>query len=106
MHLVAESRKILRAHDSLGRLGGEEFAALLPHTDQHGTQLVAQKLCEAISNAGLIIGTSKLELTISVGIAQLRPEGDNLTTFLERADSALYKAKRTGRNRAVLAEAV
>lgn len=106
VHLVAEARQILRAPDSLGRLGGEEFAVLLPHTDQHGAQLVAQKLCAAISNAGLIVGTSKLELSISVGIAQLKPEGDNLTELLQRADRALYKAKDTGRNRVVLAEAV
>lgn len=105
-HIVSESRRILRSSDSIGRLGGDEFAVLLPHTDRNSAQLVAQKLCAEISSSKLMVGSSELVFRISIGIAQLDPERDSIEGFLERGDCALYKAKKTGRNRVVLAEAV
>jgi len=104
LHLAEQSRKILRAHDVFGRLGGEEFAVLLTHTDQAGAQTVAEKLRSAISSTFLQIGLSKLAITISVGVAQLRHEDDDKTMLLQRADQALYKAKNSGRNQTALAE--
>jgi diguanylate cyclase (GGDEF)-like protein len=105
VNVVAEVRKVLRESDALGRLGVDEFAVLLPHTDLENAKLVAQKLCAAVSNAKLMVGKLRLDIKISIGIVQLNPDGDSIKDFLERGDRALYAAKRSGRNRAVLAEA-
>jgi diguanylate cyclase (GGDEF)-like protein len=106
VHLVEQTRKVLRAQDVMGRLGGEEFAVLLPHTGHVGAQVLAEKLRTAISSSSLRVGAAELAVTVSVGMAQHRSGAEDLTELLERADQALYAAKSKGRNQVVLAEAV
>jgi diguanylate cyclase (GGDEF)-like protein len=89
---------MIRDIDTLGRWGGEEFLLILPHTDIEQAQLVAEKLREAIAGAFLPVVGRK---TASLGVATYLPT-DSLTDILDRADSALYKAKKSGRNHVCL----
>lgn len=84
----------------VARLGGEEFAVLLDRS----TRETARLLAEAIREATLSGGEAEVpSMTVSIGVADMRPE-DSLSLMTERADAALYEAKRAGRNRVVLAQ--
>ncbi|NOY90545.1 MAG: sensor domain-containing diguanylate cyclase [Deltaproteobacteria bacterium] len=95
----------LRKVDTLARVGGEEFLAVLPKTTSLEAACVAEKLRAAIADA-LIPGGRGQEggrLTISVGVTQRRP-GESSAEAWKRADEALYAAKRSGRNRVFLTD--
>jgi len=93
----------LRPNDCFGRLGGEEFAVLLPETAAPDAYLVAERLRNAI--AGMPIdGTPGLTVTASFGIAAFAKETGTLDAWLQAADTALYAAKHAGRNRSVIAD--
>jgi diguanylate cyclase (GGDEF)-like protein len=84
----------------MGRLGGEEFALLLPETDNQEAFEVAQRLRIAVSITDLIIEDyPALQLTISIGVSSLSQNCNDLDLLLDLADKALYKAKNTGRNK-------
>lgn len=90
-------RDRLRAEDWVGRLGGEEFLALLPDDDAAGAATVAETLRASVEGMGVRVGEDVLRVTVSVGWATL--EGDEgPEDLLRRADDALYEAKRAGRN--------
>jgi len=86
-----------RSSDLAARVGGEEFALLLPHTDRASAVLIEQRLRAALKMAcGL---QPQLTVDYSAGLALLQPSDDSLTTFMVRADSGLYLAKSQGRGR-------
>lgn len=85
----------VRGPDVSARWGGEEFVVACPHTDLEGTRQLAEFLRQAIVVDKLKDGSV---LSASFGVAQLQPD-DTLETLMERADAALYKSKRDGRNR-------
>ncbi|MGC9385634.1 MAG: GGDEF domain-containing protein [Hydrogenovibrio sp.] len=87
---------LLRPQDQLCRVGGEEFAVLLPDTDLATAEQLAEHYRQSI--ADLTIERGRLSVTISLGVVQLR-ETDSLQAFYKRADRALYRAKKLGRNR-------
>lgn len=90
----------IRTMDIVGRYGGEEFAFVLPETGESATVL-AERLREAVEVAPIPTCEGDIAVTISVGVA-LMDEGDKeLADTLNRADAALYEAKRTGRNKVV-----
>ena len=90
-------RDRLRAEDWIGRLGGEEFLAILPDDDADGATVVAENLREAVETMGVRHEGEMLRVTASVGWSSL--EGDEgAEELLRRADGALYAAKRAGRN--------
>lgn len=91
-------REHLRGSDLLGRLGGEEFAILLPKTDLDGGVQVAGKLRQAIANLSPSLGFG---VSASFGVARRGGKFDQLDPMLERADQAMYAAKRNGRNQVV-----
>lgn len=94
-------RKELRNFDLVGRMGGEEFAAILPETTIEKALEVAERLRKAVARFEVPIVTGgSLSLTVSVGLAGLMAgeENANLDQMLRQADRALYKAKRAGRN--------
>lgn len=97
-HVAQAISRRLRASDVLGRYGGEEFVVLLPNTTLEDSQLVAEELRESIARSSLKKNDQVVEVTISIGVAQIGPEGDSLNKLLQRADAALYQAKQAGRN--------
>ncbi|WP_334186582.1 GGDEF domain-containing protein [Noviherbaspirillum sp.] len=88
----------LRAIDSLARIGGDEFAVLMPETDLSSAVIAAERLQRQNADPD---ASAPEPATCSIGIATFR-EGDTLESLLTRADEALYKAKAMGRNRAVV----
>lgn len=88
----------VRGTDVLGRIGGEEFALLMPHTPVEGAWQLANRLREAISCAYAEVDGLRIHVTASLGVAELYP-GEDFDSFYARADAALYAAKQSGRNR-------
>jgi diguanylate cyclase (GGDEF)-like protein len=92
----------LRISDLSGRIGGEEFAALLPCPLEEGV-LVAERVREAFEASGIVCEEGPVDTTVSIGVAG-GPAGTELEVLLAAADTALYQAKRSGRNRVEAAE--
>lgn len=92
----------LRATDIVGRLGGEELAVMLPDTDRASARKVAEQLRQRVRDLPLVHGQVTLPpLTISVGVAMAPGDAADAASLIARADQALYRAKRAGRNRVV-----
>jgi diguanylate cyclase (GGDEF)-like protein len=101
---VAEScRSSLRSDDILGRLGGEEFAVVLPNTHAADACDVASRLQLAIQGINLS-DMASMPVTVSVGVAEYDPACKTFDILLERADKAMYTAKNSGRNRVTVWE--
>ena len=92
----------LRITDLSGRVGGEEFAALLPCPLEEGV-IAAERVREAFADSGIVVEDGPVDTTVSIGVAG-GPAGTELEVLLAAADSALYQAKRNGRNRVAAAE--
>jgi len=92
----------LRISDLSGRIGGEEFAALLPCSLEEGV-LAAERVRGAFADSGIVVEDGPVDTTVSIGVAG-GPAGTELEVLLAAADTALYQAKRGGRNRVELAE--
>lgn len=97
-------RTSIRPYDALGRYGGEEFIGILPGCSRDNAMDLAERLRRRISSEPVDLGTTRIPITISLGLAmwQAGDEGD-MQALLRAADAALYRAKRGGRNRAVAA---
>lgn len=95
---------LIRSHvrdvDVSGRIGGEEFAILLPDTDREGAALVAERMRRSLNSVAIAVEDTNLNVAASFGVAELVPgqTGDDL---LRSADAALYRAKDEGKNRVV-----
>lgn len=99
-------RSGLREVDLLARLGGEEFAILLPQTGGRDARRLADRLRQAIANSPLLCDQGPaLSFSVSVGVATLKNDDEKLDALLLRADQRLYQAKAAGRNRVVGPEA-
>ncbi|MDU0340335.1 GGDEF domain-containing protein [Bosea rubneri] len=105
--LVALTRQIgamLRPQDLFGRMGGEEFAIVLPETEPVDALAVAERLREACANIELMLDNGRLvRITMSIGLVCRPAATVSLQSLLKQADEALYAAKRDGRNRVVQA---
>lgn len=91
----------MRQSDVIGRLGGEEFVAILPGNAEEAA-LVAERVRAAFEVVGVEIGGQKIGATVSIGVAEGGPPLVEIGAILERADAALYRAKHSGRNRVVI----
>lgn len=89
----------VRAVDAAGRLGGEEFALLLPETGAQSAEQAAERLRAAIADMDVWSGSDRLRVTISAGVAAWGNGDAGFDDLLKRADRALYAAKHGGRNR-------
>lgn len=97
--LVTVIQDRLRSSDLLARLGGEEFAVLLPETEPEAARLLAERLRLAIAEHGFEHDGQRIPLTASWGVASARAADEDIDSLLDRADQALYAAKDSGRNR-------
>ncbi|WP_291202933.1 sensor domain-containing diguanylate cyclase [Hyphomonas sp.] len=95
--------KNIRDEDLLGRLGGEEFALVLPETEPLRAAILANRLRDAIKELSFPGKTGPFSITISAGISEPGFADIDIQPALERADAALYRAKQNGRNRVELA---
>jgi len=96
-------KKAIRGIDLACRYGGEEFVVVMPETDMAVAAIVAERIRRRIAGEPFSIGSgaATLDVTISVGIAALSGVSDTPAAIIKRADQALYRAKRDGRNRVV-----
>ena len=96
-------KRSIRGIDLACRYGGEEFVLVMPETDMAVAAMVAERLRRRIAAEPFSIqkGAKSVPVTISIGIAGLRDKDDTAASVLKRADQALYRAKRDGRNRVV-----
>ena len=92
--------------DAVARLGGEEFAILLPGRSARSAMALAERLRATVEGLRLSEGEELVRFTVSVGLSSLRPGEGSLEAMFHRADRALYQAKREGRNRVVLADSL
>lgn len=95
----------IKGKDTAARYGGEEFTVLLPATPARGAESVAETIRKSVAAAQLVRADSKKplgQITISAGIATYRA-GEEISDFIDRADQALYRSKREGRNRVSVA---
>lgn len=99
--LVRRMNDILRSEDIVGRLGGEEFVALLPGTDEEGATQVAERIRAAIEGENFLCRGEEIPITISIGVAEREPGEADIEALTKRGDTAMYAAKRAGRNRVV-----
>ena len=96
---AASLHRCLGANDLAGRIGGEEFAILLPEKDEAAALALAERIRVVFADAAAEIGGHAVAATVSIGVAASRIGGHDLDGLLGRADSALYQAKEAGRNR-------
>jgi diguanylate cyclase (GGDEF)-like protein len=94
-------RSNLRSTDLLGRVGGEEFAVLMPDTPLDIAEEVASRLREQVARARIEWPDGWLSMTVSIGAVECRPDAESVRSALQRADAAMYEAKAAGRNRVV-----
>ncbi len=93
----------VRQYDSVGRYGGEEFLVVLPNAGGDVAVEIAERIRRAIENLSIECGKQVIKITISAGVSTLRPSETEVDELVKRADKALYKAKRNGRNQVVAA---
>ncbi len=99
--LVGLVQGILRKHDVLARLGGEEFAVVLGDSDAESAWMLAERVRSRIEGFVVEVGGHAVRVTVSVGLTviPMAPNRSKPTDLLRAADAALYRAKRGGRNR-------
>ncbi|MCA9506675.1 MAG: GGDEF domain-containing protein, partial [Myxococcales bacterium] len=101
-HLADVIRDTLRPQDILGRFGGEEFIVILPNTSAEDAVIAMQRLQRALTNQYFLTAGERLLITFSAGVARLGPDED-AEAAIDRADKAMYRAKKAGRNRVLMA---
>ncbi|MEN6485332.1 MAG: GGDEF domain-containing protein [Syntrophobacteraceae bacterium] len=100
--LIKRIKPTLRESDYLARYGGEEFVIVLPGTDQESAYKVGERLVRIIEKTRFLYQGQEIPLTISVGVTQVCGSDQNHEAIFNRVDKAMYEAKQSGRNRAVL----
>ncbi len=95
-------REVMRGTDIIGRLGGEEFGAVMPETGAEAARQVAERLRLRIMGQPIAVPSGFVRITASIGIAHLGSEQASLSDLMKKADLALYEAKNGGRNRIVI----
>ncbi len=102
VHLVAIIKETIRAHDLIGRYGGDEFIVLLPDSRIAEATAVMARLRRELAGKPISWGNQQLLVTFSAGVAA-RLRGETEAALINRADQALYEAKRVGKDRVIVA---
>lgn len=101
-HIAQVSHQSLRETDYIGRLGGEEFIALLPKADQASAVIIAERIRTKIEASSVEQTNDKgVKVTVSIGVSECLPTDNDVTEVIKRADDRLYLAKNNGRNQVV-----
>ncbi|MDH5183497.1 MAG: diguanylate cyclase [Gammaproteobacteria bacterium] len=93
-------KSVLRNGDLFGRVGGEEFSVLLPNTNEDAALILAERILEKIENTPIKVKDNSINITVSIGVATLT-NTMTINDLFHNADTALYQAKKTGRNKFV-----
>ena len=93
--------EVLRPSDTMGRIGGEEFAVILPETDLVGATALAERIRAKVAQLRIPVGTQWISITVSLGVHQIAVASESVDNALNKADMNMYKAKEDGRNRVV-----
>jgi two-component system cell cycle response regulator len=101
--LVKRLNTSIRFFDLIVRMGGEEFALVMPETGYDAAMSVAERLRQTVAATPFIVGQpeTRLNVTMSAGVASTENGGDNASHLFQQADAALYKAKNDGRNKVI-----
>jgi diguanylate cyclase (GGDEF)-like protein len=102
--LGSELRNHIRYPDTIGRYGGEEFLIVLPHSALKAASEQAERLCKYVRSLVMKPGEQEIGITVSIGIAQYKTHNEDWEGLLSRADTALYQAKNSGRDRWAVSE--
>jgi len=100
-HLAQVLKQNVREIDVLGRYGGEEFVVVLPETELSVAYSMADRVRRKVFNAFSTPEFEDMQISVSIGVAEMRPDTPDLAAVIERVDQALYQAKGSGRNRVV-----
>jgi len=95
-------RDAVRSMDVVARYGGEEFAVILPHTNKKDSFIIAERIREDVEEYKRMVEPFKQWPTISLGVAEFPNDANDIDELINKADSAMYHAKRTGKNRVVV----
>jgi diguanylate cyclase (GGDEF)-like protein len=102
--VALEAKQMIRLQDHLYRYGGDEFCIAIPGGNNYGAQKLGKRLVETLSQSTLLVGNSKVPMSLSIGIASFPFDADGAEHLLERADRALFQAKANGKGCVVVAE--
>jgi diguanylate cyclase (GGDEF)-like protein len=102
--LGSELREHIRYPDTIGRYGGEEFLIVLPHSTLKAASEQAERLCRYVRSLRIKAGEQEIAITVSIGVAQYKIQKEDWQALLNRADTALYRAKNSGRDQWAVAE--
>ena len=107
-HVATTIQRRLRSNDIVGRIGGEEFLAVLPGTPIAGAKRVAEELRQTLASEPMLVGEQEIGVTISIGLygTERLVSAQTPDAMIATADEALYRAKTKGRNRIEIADAV
>ena len=98
VEVIHRVKSCLRDMDTFARYGGDEFVILLPESDLQQTSEICHRVQDTVVDTPIKIGTDLINIHLSLGIAQIRPQ-DSLTSLFNRADQTMYRAKQSGRGR-------
>jgi diguanylate cyclase (GGDEF)-like protein len=101
--VAMECKSMIRLQDRLYRYGGDEFCLVIPGGNSFGAAKLGERLIQALTQSGLMVGDIHVPISISVGIAAYPNDADGAEHLLEKADRALFKAKAGGKGRVVVA---
>lgn len=104
-HLIRKVGEELRRSDIVARYGGDEFIILLPETERQGAMETAERIRQAFEISRFEYRGNSLSVTVSLGLASYPEDGSNVDIIVDKADKALYRAKRLGRNQTAIYEA-
>ena len=99
VHLAGVLQKSIREIDTLARYGGEEFVILLPETNIKSATIIAERIRKLVNETFVLVGDYQVKVTASIGVTCISADTMDLTEMISVADSAMYTAKNSGRNR-------